>query len=67
MKVRVGSQTLSRQVMAARSYLSQSELPVTFGLGPASRVDEIVIAWPGGAVQKVKEWRLDSVNIIRQQ
>ena len=66
-KVRVGSQTLSRQVMAARSYLSQSELPVTFGLGPASRVDEIAIAWPGGAVQKVNEWRLDSVNVIRQQ
>jgi hypothetical protein len=66
-KVRVGSQTLSRQVMAARSYLSQSELTVTFGLGSASRVDEIAIAWPGGAVQKVSEWRLDAVNVIRQQ
>jgi hypothetical protein len=66
-KVRVGSQTLSRQVMAARSYLSQSELPVTFGLGAASRVDEITIAWPGGSVQKVNEWRLDVVNVVRQQ
>ena len=53
--------------MAARSYLSQSELTVTFGLGSASRVDEIAIAWPGGAVQKVSEWRLDAVNVIRQQ
>jgi len=65
-KVRVGTQTLSRQVMAARSYLSQSELPVTFGLGAAGKVDEISITWPGGAVQKVTEWRLDAVNMVRQ-
>ena len=64
--MRVGSQTLSRQVMAARSYLSQSELTVTFGLGAASRVDEMTIVWPGGTVQKVNEWRLDTLNIIRQ-
>jgi hypothetical protein len=65
-KVRVGTQTLSRQVMAARSYLSQSELPVTFGLGAAGKVDEVSITWPGGAVQKVTEWRLDAVNMVRQ-
>ena len=65
-KVRVGSQRLSRQVMAARSYLSQSELTVTFGLGTASRVEEILVVWPGGAEQKLNEWRLDAVNVIRQ-
>ena len=41
-------------------------LPVTFGLGLASRADEITITWPGGVVQKVNEWRLDSVNMVRQ-
>jgi hypothetical protein len=65
-KVRVGSQRLSRQVMAARSYLSQSELTVTFGLGTASRLEEILVVWPGGAEQKLNEWRLDAVNVIRQ-
>ena len=30
--MRVAGHTLSRQVMPTRSYLSQSELPVTFGL-----------------------------------
>jgi hypothetical protein len=42
-KVRVGGLTLSRQVMPTRSYLSQSELPVTFGLGSAARVDEVTL------------------------
>ena len=42
-KVRVGGQTLVRQVMPTRSYLSQSELPVTIGLGQATRADEVEI------------------------
>jgi hypothetical protein len=65
-RVRLGNQTLSRQVMPTRSYLSQSELPVTFGLGATRRVDEIAIVWPGGGVQKVTTWQLDAVNVIRQ-
>jgi hypothetical protein len=42
---------LSRQVMPTKSYLSQSELPVTFGLGKAQPV-EAEIRWPDGAVQR---------------
>ena len=30
------------------SYLSQSELPVTFGLGRATRADRVVVDWPSG-------------------
>ncbi|MDE0660419.1 MAG: CRTAC1 family protein [Gammaproteobacteria bacterium] len=37
-----------RVVNPARSYLSQVELPVTFGLGGASRMDELTIEWPNG-------------------
>jgi hypothetical protein len=64
--VRVGSQRLSRQVMPSRSYLSQSELPVTFGLGFAHAVDEVEILWPGGARQKVEGLRLDTLNVVVQ-
>ena len=38
-----------RVVNPARSYLSQVELPVTFGLGDAPRLDELTVHWPGGA------------------
>jgi len=37
-----------RRVRSGSSYLSQSELPVTFGLGEAQRVDSIVVTWPSG-------------------
>ncbi|HUR44335.1 MAG TPA: CRTAC1 family protein, partial [Candidatus Saccharimonadales bacterium] len=65
-KVRVGNQTLSRQVMPTRSYLSQSELPVTFGLGSAIRLDEVTVAWPGGPVEKVRGLKLNALNVVKQ-
>lgn len=65
-KVRVGRQALSRQVMPTRSYLSQSELPVTFGLGMATRIDELSVSWPGGGEQKVDGVRLNALNVIKQ-
>jgi hypothetical protein len=66
-KVRVGNQTLSRQVMPSKSYLSQSELPVTFGLGFAERLDEVSIVWPGGNVQKLSGLRLDALNVVAER
>ena len=57
--VRVNGQTLSRQVMPTRSYLSQSELPVTIGLGDADKVDSVEIDWPSGTLQKVENIQID--------
>ena len=65
-KVRSGGQTISRQVMATRSYLSQSELPVTIGLGAAKDVDEITVTWPGNRVQKVASWKLNSMTVVTE-
>ena len=66
-KIRTGNQVLSRQVMPAKSYLSQSELPVTVGLGAAARVDEVTVVWPGKQAQKVTDWRLNGLTVVRQQ
>ena len=38
----------SRMVKSGSSYLSQSELPVTFGVGTRDRVDRVVVEWPSG-------------------
>jgi hypothetical protein len=50
----VGGRTVVRRISPTRGYLSQSDLPVTFGLGAATRVDRVRVVWPGGAVD---EWR----------
>jgi hypothetical protein len=43
-----GGTSQSRTVKSGSSYLSQSELPVTFGVGRRDRVDRLVIDWPSG-------------------
>jgi hypothetical protein len=40
-------------VKTGSSYCSQSELPLTFGLGRASRIQGIEVTWPNGRVEKV--------------
>ena len=47
-----GSQ--SRMVKSGSSYLSQSELPVTFGVGRRDRIDRVVINWPSGRTEEFK-------------
>ena len=42
----------SRLVKGGSSYLSQSELPVTFGLGSEDAVDRVEIVWPNGLVEE---------------
>ena len=45
----------SRMVKSGSSYLSQSELPVTFGLGKHDRISRVVIQWPNGRVEDFKD------------
>jgi hypothetical protein len=47
-----GQQT--RTVKTGSSYLSQSELPVTFGLGKRGAAERMVIEWPSGRTQEFK-------------
>jgi hypothetical protein len=47
-----GGSSQSRLVKSGSSYLSQSELPVTVGVGRRDRVDRVVITWPSGATQE---------------
>lgn len=50
---------LTRTVMPTRSYQSQVELPVTFGLGKNELVKLITILWPDGSRQELPHEGLD--------
>lgn len=43
----------SGMVKSGSSYLSQSELPITFGLGGASKVEGLEVRWPSGLVERL--------------
>jgi hypothetical protein len=49
-----GESSQSRLVKGGSSYLSQSELPLTFGLGKRDKIDRLVIDWPGGGTEEYK-------------
>ena len=49
-----GGTSQSRMVRSGSSYLSQSELPVTFGVGRRDGVERLVITWPSGRTDEFK-------------
>jgi hypothetical protein len=49
-----GGTSQSRLVKGGSSYLSQSELPLTFGVGRRDRLDRVVVAWPNGRTEEFK-------------
>ena len=53
-RIESGGVTQSRLVRSGSSYLSQSELPVTFGLGKRDQVERVVIQWPSGRTEEYK-------------
>jgi hypothetical protein len=65
-KAKVGGQTLWRQVMPTRSYLSQSELPVTIGLGTSEKIDSLEITWPLGTHQQLQSPQVDRLTVVTE-
>lgn len=57
---------VSQMVKTGSSYLSQSELPLTFGLGAAATVSAIEITWPNGKSERVAGVDADQAIVIQE-
>ncbi len=53
-------------VKTGSSYCSQSELPLTFGLGPVDRVDKIEVKWPNGRTQTLPGTRANQTVTVEE-
>jgi len=63
-------QVQSRVVRSGSSYLSQSEFPVTFGVGKQDEIEKVVVDWPSGRtgdfpkLKSAKSYQLDETKGI---
>lgn len=65
--VQSGDAVLRRQVMPTKSYISQVERAVTFGLGKADRIDKLTVTWPDGTQQSQTDVPIDREMVIEQK
>ncbi len=57
----------SGEVRSGGSYLSQSDLRLHFGLGSATNIERIEIAWPSGRRQVLENQKCDRVLTIEER
>ena len=63
-----GSYSLTQEVRAGSSYLSQSDLRLHFGLGSRDRIDSIRVSWPCGKDQVVEPpTQLDQIVQVEER
>jgi hypothetical protein len=66
-EIDVAGRTLSQTVMPTRSYLSQVELPVTFGLGQHREITAARVIWPDATVQTIDPPAVDQTILLREE
>ncbi len=66
LELTAGGVTRYRDLLPARGYLSQVELPLTFGLGEADQVERLLIRWPDGSEQLVPVPGVDTLMVVEQ-
>ena len=59
--VKTGKLAQIREVRAGGSYLSSNDPRVHFGLGAATRMDEVEIRWPNGKLEVLKDVPADAI------
>jgi enediyne biosynthesis protein E4 len=65
-QVSAGGLTQIDEVRANSSYLSASDPRLLFGLGNAARVDRIVVRWPSGTIEEIKDEPADQVLVVQE-
>ena len=64
--VRSGSAWQIDEVRSGGSYLSQSELRLHFGLGSSREIDELLVKWPCGGVDRWKNIPADQQIVVTE-
>jgi len=65
-RVTNGSDTQTKMLTSGGSYLSSSELILTFGLGDRAKADAIEIRWPSGQIDRAANVPADQIITVKE-
>jgi tetratricopeptide (TPR) repeat protein len=63
-RIRAGGRVWTSQLTAGDGYLAANERKLTFGLGPAARIEEMSVAWPAGQTQTFDDFAADAEIVV---
>ena len=64
--VKIGPRTLVDEVRSGSSYISNNDMRVHFGLGPATKIDWIQIRWPSGLTERFIDIAVDKIHTLKE-
>jgi hypothetical protein len=64
LKIVAAGMTQTDEIHSGGSYLSQNDLRVHFGLGKTTKIDNVEIRWPSGAVDGLKDLDADKFYAV---
>jgi hypothetical protein len=62
--IHAAGMTQFNEVRGGGSYLSQNDLRLHFGLGPATRIDAVEVRWPSGKMEEIKNLDADKLYTL---
>jgi hypothetical protein len=65
-RVTAGNDTQSQMLRSGSSYLSSSELILTFGLAAHAQADSVEVRWPSGQTDHLKNVAADQIVTVRE-
>jgi hypothetical protein len=64
--LRAGALAQTRLIQSGTSYISQNDMRLHFGLGPATEVDSISVRWPDGTTSTLEHVKANRIIAIAQ-
>jgi len=66
LELSAGGRTQVAQRVAGSGYLSQDDGRIHFGLGPATKIDKLVVRWPSGKTQTLQSLAVDRILSVEE-
>jgi len=65
-RLSAGGETQTDEVRSGSGYISQNDLRLHFGVGQATKIDQVEIQWPSGRKQVVRGLETNRIHVLKE-